>query len=138
MRAIKFRFAHVLTLLCAFLFSAVSIADDHSPSVKRGIVTSSIENREPTDNLNDGVIDTDVNKVYFFSEILNAANTMVTHRWFLNGKLEAEVVLKIGSDRWRTYSSKNLVPTFHQGNWQVEVVDASGKQLISQRFKFGE
>ena len=126
-----------LIVLVCLLLPATSMADDHQGSVKRAIVTSGIDNREPSDNLNDMQVTVDTNKVYFFTEVLNQANTNVTHRWFLNGKLEAEVVLKIGSNRWRTYSSKNLVPTYHSGNWQVEVVAQNGQQLASQNFQFG-
>jgi len=131
----------LLNLTAVILFIASSAnawADGHAAEAKRAIVTSSIEDREPTDNLNDGMVSIQKNKVYFFTEIINQANTAITHRWFLNGKLEAEVVLRIGSDRWRTYSSKNLVPNYHKGNWQVEVVSQDGKLLASQTFTFGE
>jgi len=124
-------------VLFAMLFTAQLIAQPQGEA-KRAIVTTAIDSREPVDNLNDTVINTDVNKVYFFTEILNQADTSITHRWFLNGKLEAEVVLRIGSNRWRTYSSKNLVPTYHQGNWQVEVVDDKGKLLDSTAFVYGQ
>ncbi len=129
--------AYFPLVLFAMLFTAQLIAQPQGEA-KRAIVTSAIDSREPVDNLNDTVINTDVNKVYFFTEILNQADTSITHRWFLNGKLEAEVVLRIGSNRWRTYSSKNLVPSYHQGNWQVEVVDDKGKLLGSTAFVYGQ
>lgn len=129
--------AYFPLVLFAMLFTAQLIAQPQGEA-KRAIVTTAIDSREPVDNLNDTVINTDVNKVYFFTEILNQADTSITHRWFLNGKLEAEVVLRIGSNRWRTYSSKNLVPTYHQGNWQVEVVDDKGKLLGSTAFVYGQ
>lgn len=129
--------AYFPLVLFAMLFTAQLIAQPQGEA-KRAIVTSAIDSREPVDNLNDTVINTDVNKVYFFTEILNQADTSITHRWFLNGKLEAEVVLRIGSNRWRTYSSKNLVPTYHQGDWQVEVVDDKGKLLGSTAFVYGQ
>ena len=129
--------AYFPLVLFAMLFTAQLIAQPQGEA-KRAIVTSAIDSREPVDNLNDTVINTDVNKVYFFTEILNQADTSITHRWFLNGKLEAEVVLRIGSNRWRTYSSKNLVPTYHQGNWQVEVVDDKGKLLGSTAFVYDQ
>jgi len=126
-----------LFVLACLLLPLSTMAYEQQGSVKRAIVTSGIDNREPSDSLNDKLISAGTNKVYFFTEVLNQANTHITHRWFLNGKLEAEVVLKIGSNRWRTYSSKNLVPTYHSGNWQVEVVDQNGRQLASQNFRYG-
>ena len=118
----------LLALNPAFAFDGAEI--------KRAIVTTGIDSREPADNLNGGKLDTGYSKVYFFTEVLNQADKFVTHRWFRDGKLEAEVVLKIGSNRWRTYSSKNLDPTFHHGNWQVEVVDHQGKLLASETFSY--
>ena len=113
------------------LLSTSSLWAETSDFIKRVAVTSAIESREPIDNL-DTVNGLD--KVYFFTEVTNSANTMITHRWFLNGKLEAEVVLKIGSDRWRTYSSKNLVYPAHIGNWQVEAVDQNNQVIGSSFF----
>mgnify|MGYP000719030459 CR=1 FL=1 len=115
-------------------FTSTMLSAQTSEFVKRAVISSAIENREPVDNLSQ--IGADINKVYFFTEITNKANTMITHRWFLNGRLEAEVVLKIGSDRWRTYSSKNLVPTMHTGDWQVEVVDETNKMIGSATFSY--
>jgi hypothetical protein len=121
-----------MILLIALL--SVELKAKTSEFVSRAIVTSSIENKEPTDEVTQ--VTQEINKVYFFTEVLNKANTHVTHRWLLNGKLEAEVVLKIGSDRWRTYSSKNLVPEFHMGNWQVEVIDEQNNLLASAVFSY--
>jgi hypothetical protein len=123
-----------LLSLCSFL----GAANDAAPSAKRAIISSAIEAREPTDNLNDKTIPTTVRKVYLFSEILNNANASVTHRWFRNGKLEAEIVLNTGSNRWRTNSSKNLDPTFHTGQWEVMVVASDGTTLATQTFTYGE
>lgn len=121
----------ILLLMCFFVGSAQAMTSEF---VKRAIITSGIENREPVNDLQQ--VDGDTNKVYFFTEVINQADTMVTHRWFLNGRLEAEVVLKIGSNRWRTYSSKNLVPEFHSGDWQVEIVDQNNKVIGSATFQY--
>ena len=126
-----------IAVLVITLSSPFVQANGEMAEAKRAILTSGIESREPVDNLNDTTISIQNNKVYFFTEILNQANTAITHRWFKNGKLEAEVVLRIGSDRWRTYSSKNLVPDYHQGSWQVEVVSQSGKLLATHSFQYG-
>lgn len=115
-----------LLVVLVLSLSSLNLFAQTSDFIKRAIVTSAIDSREPVDNL-DSVAG--LNKVYFFTEVTNSANTMITHRWFLNGKLEAEVVLKIGSDRWRTYSSKNLVFPHHTGQWQVEAVDQNNKVI---------
>ncbi|NVK24702.1 MAG: DUF2914 domain-containing protein [Gammaproteobacteria bacterium] len=120
-----------LLITTVFLLGQSLAHAETSDFVKRAIVTSAIDAREPIDNLE---IVSDLDKVFFFTEVINSANTMVTHRWFLNGRLEAEVVLKIGSDRWRTYSSKNLVYPNHVGNWQVEVTDQNNQVIGSAVF----
>jgi hypothetical protein len=108
-----------------------------SDNIRRAIITNSIENREPVTDLTNGIVTSDINKVYLFTEVIGKAKTMVTHRWFLDGKLEAEVVLKVGSNRWRTYSSKTLKTPQHYGNWQVEVLDENNQQIASVTFQYG-
>lgn len=125
--------ALVFTLL--FVFVKNSYAKT-SENVARAIFTTQVENREPVNTLNNKTVEADTNKVYFFTEIINKANSKIIHRWYLNGRLEAEVMLNIGSDRWRTYSSKNLMKNFHAGNWQVEVLDEQGKLLASEIFSY--
>ena len=122
-----------LTLLLVIALP-VSLRAETSEFIKRAVITSAIENREPVDELSQ--VSAEIEKVYFFTEVLNQAGTYVTHRWLLDGKLEAEVVLKVGSNRWRTYSSKNLVPALHSGQWQVEIVDQQNNLLTSAAFSF--
>lgn len=124
----------VATTLILTSFSAQAAEND--ASVARAIITTGIVDREPVDNFNDKPIDSTITKVYLFTELRNAAHSQITHRWFLNGKLEAEVSLNIGSNRWRTYSSKNLDKTFHVGNWEVVVVAEDGNILTSQTFSY--
>lgn len=106
-----------------------------SQFIRRAILTTQIVNREPTDNYNSKAVPEDVNKVYFFTEVLDKSGESVTHRWFLNGKLIAEVMLDIGSDRWRTYSSKILIPAL-SGTWEVEVVDQQDRLLATTSFTY--
>lgn len=102
--------------------------------IKRAIVTSGIVEREPVDQLSQ--VSGETEKVYFFTEVVGLANTHLTHKWLLNGRLEAEVVLKIGSERWRTYSSKNLDPALHTGQWQVLAVDQQNTILAEATFSY--
>ncbi len=106
-----------------------------SEFIRRAILTTAIENREPVDDLKEQTVPESTNKIFFFTEVINKNGENITHRWFRNGRLEAEVVLKIGSSRWRTYSSKNLVEGL-RGNWQVEVVDQSNRLLATQTFTY--
>lgn len=123
----------LMVTLAAILFSTV-VQAEQTQHIRRAVITTAIDQREPVDNLTNTVV-TSVDKVYLFTEVVNKPNEFITHRWFLNGKLEAEVTLKIGSSRWRTYSSKNLV-SIHKGNWQVDVVDQQNKVLASAKFSY--
>ena len=124
-----------MMFICIFIvFFSLNLGATASDYIKRALVTSAIDNREPVDEVTQ--VETGIDKVFFFTEIVNKADSYITHRWFLDGKLEAEVVLKIGSDRWRTYSSKNLVPELHSGQWQVEVIDQQNQVLVTRTFSY--
>ena len=123
----------ILGLFISGLVSQSVQANDQA-LIKRAIVTSAIVEREPIDQLSKVSVDAD--KVYFFTEVVNQANTHLTHKWLLNGRLEAEVVLKIGSNRWRTYSSKHLDPALHTGQWQVLAVDQQNNILAEATFSY--
>lgn len=124
----------ILFIALVFLSNFTAISDENGPDVKRAIITTAITDREPVDNYNEQTLPANTGKIFFFTEVLNQAGTNITHRWFLNGKLEAEVKLNIGSNRWRTNSSKNLDVNFHSGSWEVMVVAADGSILATQTF----
>lgn len=135
---------HALFSLLLLAVSSVAYSADTgsetvlSDNIRRAIITDSIVKREPATDLSNSTISTDVRKVYLFTEVIGKAGTMITHRWFLDGKLEVEVVLKIGGNRWRTNSSKTLDPTMHLGSWQVEVVDEKNHAIALANFNYGE
>ena len=59
-----------------------------SAQVERSQLTSSIENREPTDDL-EGVVQGQFNqikRVYFFTQVSGLANQQITHRWLFEGE----------------------------------------------------
>jgi hypothetical protein len=57
--------------------------------ISRAFFTNSIENREPTRVLNR--IESSREAVYFFSELVDFTDQIVTHRWLFNDTIEAEV-----------------------------------------------
>ena len=58
----------------------------------------------------------------------------VTHAWYFEGKTMARVDLTVGSENWRTWSSKTYQPGW-TGNWEVKVLDAEGMVLGSAEFE---
>jgi hypothetical protein len=120
----------LLTILSFGVFSQFLYAQ-----VERSQLTSSIKNREPTDNLEGFVKGQNeiIKRVYFFTQISGLENKQIIHRWFFEGKEKAAVTLNIGGDSWRTYSSKS-VPNYWQGKWQVQVWQGD-LMLISHHFQ---
>jgi len=102
-------------------------------TVARAQFTSAVQDREPVDKLSN--LPNDQNRVYFFSEIKDAANQKITHRWEHNGKVVSEIGFDIGGDRWRVFSNKTLDPS-QTGEWKVSVVDEAGGTLGASTFTY--
>ena len=104
------------------------------PAVARAIFTTGVSGREPIDTVT--ALGASARKVCFFTDIRNCTGDAVTHRWIYRGRTMAEVKLSIGGPRWRTWSSKKLLPEW-SGRWSVEVVDAAGTVLLPRSFDYG-
>jgi len=103
-----------------------------SGTVARAQFTSDVQNREPVDKLTSLL--NDKKQVYFFSEIKDGANSRVTHRWEYQNKTVHELGFDIGGNRWRVYSSVNVLPE-QTGDWKVTVLDQSGAVLDTETLK---
>lgn len=111
--------------------STVSVSD--STHIKRAMFTDAIVDREP--GLNIDQLTTDVELVYFFTEVVDMAGKEIKHQWIYKDEVVAEVPIQIGGPRWRCYSSKKLVPGW-VGEWKVAVVDETGKKLHEDKFAY--
>jgi len=102
--------------------------------VARAIFTTAIIDREPVDTLE--ILSTDINRVFFFTDLRGLDGQIVTHRWEFDGQIMAEITFRVGSGaRWRVYSSKNLLPEW-TGTWTVAVNNASGETLHDSTFEY--
>jgi hypothetical protein len=106
-----------------------------SEHVLRALLTTGIENREPVDEIVS--LDKNSDRVYFFTEFSGLKGKMVKHRWEYNGKVMGEVNFNIGSNHWRCYSSKNLLPEW-TGIWTVSVIDDQDNVLAETYFEVTE
>lgn len=100
--------------------------------VIRAQLTSAVTQREPVDNLNTLSLKQQ-RQFYFFTQITQHKDKEVYHRWLFNDKVMARVTLAVGSNKWRTYSSK----TFNEsmlGRWKVEVLN--GQEKVLKRIEF--
>lgn len=102
-------------------------------TVARAQFTSAVQDREPVDKVS--TLPNDKNRVYFFTEIKDAPNQKVTHRWEYNGKVVSETSFDIGGSRWRVFSNKTLDPS-QTGVWKVTVVDEAGGTLGASTFTY--
>ena len=107
--------------------------EEGSPVIARAQFTTKVVNREPIDQLDS--IDASVSPVYFFTELTNMSGQTVTHRWLYNGTQMAEVKIAVNSDRWRAYSTKNMMP-YWTGTWIVAVLDGEGNEITRKTFDY--
>jgi hypothetical protein len=108
-----------------------------SPNIARAQFTTGIDEREPVDRIGP-IVSTNgqaVKTLYYFTEIVNMSGATVIHRWEHEGEVIAEVSFEIGSDSWRTWSSKDLTRA-SEGEWRVTVIDADGHVLKTASFVY--
>jgi len=143
----KYLFVLLSALVVAPVYAAEAVPSQSAPSpapatqapakpagsVARAQFTSAVQDREPTDKVT--ALTNDKTQIYFFSEIKDAANHKITHRWEHDGKVMSEVSFDVGSDRWRVFSSKTLDPSW-TGEWKVSVVDETGGTLGASTFSY--
>ena len=110
-------------------------APPQSKHVLRALLTSGIENREPMDEIVS--IDKNRDRIYFFTEFTDLKGKSIKHSWEFNGKSMGEVNFIVGSNKWRCYSSKNLLPEW-TGIWTVSVVDEKNNVLAETYFEVTE
>ena len=121
----------ILLIAGLILLAAVGVSQAET-QVSRIAVAKEIVAREPAEVNN--IFKSDVGQIYCFTEITtDQAPTSVVHVWQYEGKTVAEVPLRVGANRWRTYSSKKLDSNW-QGNWKVEVFSDKGVLLESTEF----
>jgi len=102
-------------------------------TVARAQFTSGILDREPVDSMM--TLNSQTDRIFFFTELRNMEGRTVVHRWELNGEVMAAVTFDVRGPRWRVYSSKELLPEW-SGAWQVSVVDETGTVLDSEMLNY--
>lgn len=135
-----FKSGLVLLTTVPLLFSSVLQAETDNPVwdqnyIERAVLTSDVDNREPVDDLGHEyqLSGADYDQVSLFTHMINHANHGITHRWYRNQHLQAEVDLTIGSDSWRTYSTKRI-QHMETGDWTVRVVNENDDLLLEYHF----
>ncbi len=126
------RLTTLILLALALVLPGVQAAQ---APVARAQFASGVDNREPVDLL---ARETEMRaKLYFFTELHGLAGQRVVHEWHHAGTPIAEVTLDVGTDRWRTWSSKTIWPEMN-GDWTVRVLDQGGQVLYEETLRLGD
>lgn len=103
--------------------------------ISRAVLTTGISEREPVDVLKESIEQTQFQeKLFFFTEVRKLKGQTISHLWFHQDQLMAEIPLTISADRYRTYSSKNIMSS-QTGQWRVEAVTEQGELLAQKTFR---
>ena len=109
--------AAIVSVLLFVPVSAFSAASISEAKIGKGIADREISEESATFALNE--------TAYVWMRVVGGNGEAVTVTWS-NGDQSFDVLLSIGSDSWRTWSSKILhLP----GEWTVTVTDAAGATL---------
>ena len=109
--------AAIVSLLLFVPVSAFSAASISEAKIGKGIADREISEESAIFALNE--------TAYVWMRVVGGNGEAVTVTWS-NGDQSFDVLLSIGSDSWRTWSSKILhLP----GEWTVTITDAAGATL---------
>ena len=124
-----------LLLVCLAIVGApAALAQDEEVAespVERTVVCTDVVDREPVgaaDSFGAGV-----EQLFCFTEIRGLEGTTVTHAWIHEGTTRARVDLPVRSNRWRTWSTKTILPSW-TGSWEVKIMTPEGQVLGSVPF----
>lgn len=106
----------------------------HASSVVRAQLTSNIRGHEPVDSIDRVALDGRASRpIFLFLHLRGLRGDKITFNWFYQDKHVARVVLPVGNNDWRTYSSKVLNKN-RLGAWRVTATNSTGKLLAEAGF----
>lgn len=101
-------------------------------NVVRDAVSEGIIDREPVDA--GEAFSPNLGRIYYFTEVESSdPSAEITHVWYYGDREMARVTLPVEGARWRTWSSKGILPEW-VGQWKVEAVSMEGTVLASESF----
>jgi hypothetical protein len=119
----------ISTVLAAVLWAGHALALE----VAEAVITTAVVDREPVDEVE--VFPIQGEKLYCFTRITGAGEpTTIYHLWYYGEQLMSRVELPVQSPDWRTWSAKGFLAT-GQGDWRIEIQDASGMILRQVSFQ---
>lgn len=109
-----------------------------SGHVQRFLITNGVRANEPVGSIAEIAEDSRVAgllKVYAFADVKNLRGETLHYRWLRDNAVAADIEIEVGSERWRSYTSKYLNAQM-RGAWRVELRDADGQILASTAFEY--
>ena len=126
-----FCFAALLAISMIF-YSTATIGQDENMTeseikIEDAVICRDVVSLEP---IGPGdIFPSDLKKLMCFNRVTGAKeDTEIIHNWYFGEKLLTGISLHVGSDNWRTYSSKTILPEY-KGEWKVEIVLPDGRLL---------
>ena len=102
--------------------------------VLKAIICSDVRNRMPVGV--DTAFSSSVQRVYVWSQIeAKQIPSKIRHIYYLEGRKMSDVILNVGSSKWRTWSYKSIADMDYRGEWRVDIVSANGEVLRSLNFE---
>jgi cytoskeletal protein RodZ len=102
--------------------------------VIRAVAAGNILNKDPAEPLD--IFHWSMEKVYIWTMIeCQQPPSSVRHTYYFKGQKVNDIVLKIKSPRWRTWSYKTLLEKRWIGQWRVDITSDEGNLLQSVFFE---
>ena len=102
--------------------------------VIRAVAAGNILNKDPAEPLD--TFHWSMEKVYIWTMIeCQQPPSSIRHTYYFKGQKVNDIVLKIKSPRWRTWSYKTLLDKRWIGQWRVDITSDEGKLLQSVFFE---
>lgn len=133
----KKRVATLATLFVLAIATTVTAQEQMAAplDVAESAIATAVADRQPVDNVTS--VPADVGRVYCWTRLVGAEGDVeVVHVWYRSDMEMARVPLRVGSSNWRTWSSKNIEPSW-TGQWRVDVEAPDGTVLESMSFSVG-
>ncbi|MGM0541519.1 MAG: DUF2914 domain-containing protein [Pseudomonadota bacterium] len=103
--------------------------------ITNAVLTSEIIKQRPGTEFNQAVPKY-IRELNFFTQIKQANNQTISHRWLFNNQVLATTPLQIKSENYHTWSSKKMSSAW-QGTWHIEVLDANQDVIFRKTFIYG-
>ncbi|MFA4947036.1 MAG: DUF2914 domain-containing protein [Candidatus Krumholzibacteriia bacterium] len=124
----------MFVLVFLFMLSGTVALAQEAPglTVEEMVFCAAVQDRAPS--LPDTAFASTIENVWCFVKVTGAADTTaITQVWYYDDREMSRVELAVKSARWRTWSSKKILPEW-QGIWRVDVLSPGGEVLKSGSF----